>query len=615
MPGSAASSACRRSRNAGSSIGRGGARGRARRTNDPSSAARVNARTHGARRAPCATTPAMSLPRPVRAPRGTELTCKGWIQEAALRMLHNNLDAEVAERPDDSSSTAGRARRRAAGRRSTSSYASCASSRTTRRSSCSRARPSAAFARTPTRRACSSRTRTSSRVGDVGRIPPARGAGPHDVRADDRRLVDLHRHAGDPAGDVRDVRRGAARRKSGARQGQLSVLTAGPRRDGGRAAARGHDGRRELPRGRGRPGAHPEAARHALRRRTHRRPRRRPRRLEEAAASERPVSIALCGNAAEVYPELCVATSSPISSPSRRAPMTRSPATSRTASRSRRPPSCERGPGGLRRAGQGEHGRGGRGDARLPGRRAPRSSTTATTSARGPRRRAPRRPSTSPASSPSTSARSSATGKGPFRWVALSGDPADIAATDEPSSRPSPTTATSRAGSRSRASASQFQGLPRASAGSATASARRSAARSTSSCARGKVKAPIVIGRDHLDCGSVASPNRETEAMKDGSDAIADWAILNALVNTAAGASWVSFHHGGGVGIGSSLHAGMVIVADGTDAAEARLERVLTCDPGMGVIRHADAGYEEAIACAEQSGIHVPHQRPGAATS
>jgi urocanate hydratase len=124
------------------------------------------------------------------------------------------------------------------------------------------------------------------------------------------------------------------------------------------------------------------------------------------------------------------------------------------------------------------------------------------------------------------------------------------------------------------------------------------------------VKAPIVIGRDHLDCGSVASPNRETESMKDGSDAIADWAILNALVNTAAGASWVSFHHGGGVGIGSSLHAGMVIVADGTDAAEARLERVLTCDPGMGVIRHADAGYEEAIACAEHSGVHVPHQRP-----
>src|SRR5213075_2926144 len=121
--------------------------------------------------------------------------------------------------------------------------------------------------------------------------------------------------------------------------------------------------------------------------------------------------------------------------------------------------------------------------------------------------------------------------------------------------------------------------------------------------ASGKVKAPIVIGRDHLDCGSVASPNRETEAMRDGSDAIADWAILNALINTASGASWVSFHHGGGVGIGYSLHAGMVIVADGTKEAAERLERVLTSDPGMGVIRHADAGYEDAVVCAKEKGV------------
>jgi urocanate hydratase len=121
----------------------------------------------------------------------------------------------------------------------------------------------------------------------------------------------------------------------------------------------------------------------------------------------------------------------------------------------------------------------------------------------------------------------------------------------------------------------------------------------------GKVKAPIVIGRDHLDCGSVASPYRETEAMKDGSDAIADFAILNALVNTAAGASWVSFHHGGGVGIGNSLHAGMVIVADGSEGAKRRLERVLTTDPGMGIVRHAEATYEEAIAFGERAGVHL----------
>ena len=122
----------------------------------------------------------------------------------------------------------------------------------------------------------------------------------------------------------------------------------------------------------------------------------------------------------------------------------------------------------------------------------------------------------------------------------------------------------------------------------------------------GELAAPIVIGRDHLDAGSVASPYRETEGMKDGSDAIADWPILNALVNTAAGATWVSVHHGGGVGIGYSLHAGMVVVADGTDAAAARLERVLTTDPGMGVIRHADAGYERALEVARERGVRVP---------
>src|SRR5690606_19311499 len=124
--------------------------------------------------------------------------------------------------------------------------------------------------------------------------------------------------------------------------------------------------------------------------------------------------------------------------------------------------------------------------------------------------------------------------------------------------------------------------------------------------ASGKVKAPIVIGRDHLDCGSVASPNRETEAMKDGSDAVADWPILNALINTACGATWVSFRHGGGVGMGYSLHAGQVIVADGTDEAARRIERVLTSDPAMGVLRHADAGYEEAISVAKERGVRIP---------
>jgi urocanate hydratase len=199
-------------------------------------------------------------------------------------------------------------------------------------------------------------------------------------------------------------------------------------------------------------------------------------------------------------------------------------------------------------------------------------------------------------------------GKGPFRWVALSGDPADIAATDRAVLEAVPGDADLARWMKLAAERIAFQGLParicwlgygdRAKVGLAFNELVRT----------GKVKAPIVIGRDHLDCGSVASPFRETEAMKDGSDAIADWAILNALANTAGGASWVSFHHGGGVGIGNSLHAGMVIVADGTEAAARRLERVLTIDPGMGIIRHADAGYDTALAVSEQKGVHVPHR-------
>ena len=198
-------------------------------------------------------------------------------------------------------------------------------------------------------------------------------------------------------------------------------------------------------------------------------------------------------------------------------------------------------------------------------------------------------------------------GKGPFRWVALSGDPEDIAVTDaavleevdDPMLRRWMELAKERIA---------FQGLPARICWLGYGQRRKVGLRFNELVRTGKVKAPIVIGRDHLDCGSVASPNRETEAMKDGSDAIADWALLNAMVNTAGGATWVSFHHGGGVGIGYSLHAGMVVVADGTERAARCLDRVLTSDPGMGVIRHADAGYEEAITFAEKAGVHIPHR-------
>jgi urocanate hydratase len=201
------------------------------------------------------------------------------------------------------------------------------------------------------------------------------------------------------------------------------------------------------------------------------------------------------------------------------------------------------------------------------------------------------------------------TGKGPFRWVALSGDPADIAVTDETVSRAMSHDEDLVRWIELAREKVAFQGLPSRICWLGYGDRAKIGLLFNELVRDKKVKAPIVIGRDHLDCGSVASPYRETEAMKDGSDAIADFAILNALVNTAAGASWVSFHHGGGVGIGNSLHAGMVVVADGTDAAKRRLERVLTTDPGMGIVRHAEATYDDAIAFGERAGVHLYTKR------
>ncbi len=199
-------------------------------------------------------------------------------------------------------------------------------------------------------------------------------------------------------------------------------------------------------------------------------------------------------------------------------------------------------------------------------------------------------------------------GKGPFRWVALSGDPEDIAVTDAAVKEVVPDDAHLHRWLDMAKERVEFQGLPSRICWLGYGDRHRVGLKFNELVREGKVKAPLVIGRDHLDCGSVASPYRETEGMKDGSDAIADWPILNALINASGGATWISVHHGGGVGIGYSIHAGMVIVADGTEAADKRLERVLTSDPGMGVIRHADAGYDEAIACAKDKGVHVPER-------
>jgi len=197
-------------------------------------------------------------------------------------------------------------------------------------------------------------------------------------------------------------------------------------------------------------------------------------------------------------------------------------------------------------------------------------------------------------------------GQGPFRWVALSGDPEDIRRTDRAVLELFPEKAALRRWISLASERVAFQGLPARICWLGYGERHRAGLAFNELVRKGEVKVPIVIGRDHLDCGSVASPNRETEAMADGSDAVADWPLLNALVNAVNGASWVSVHNGGGVGIGYSLHAGQVIVADGTEAAARRIERVLTSDPGMGVLRHVDAGYPEAASVARSRGVKVP---------
>jgi urocanate hydratase len=197
-------------------------------------------------------------------------------------------------------------------------------------------------------------------------------------------------------------------------------------------------------------------------------------------------------------------------------------------------------------------------------------------------------------------------GKGPFRWAVLSGDPEDLRVTDEAVLRTFPEDAALHRWITLAREKVKSQGLPARICWLGYGERAKMGLVFNELVRTGAVKAPIVIGRDHLDAGSVASPNRETEAMKDGSDAVADWPILNALLNAVAGATWVSVHHGGGVGMGYSIHAGMVVVADGTPAARARLERVLTTDPGTGVMRHADAGYERAQDVARERGVHLP---------
>ena len=335
--------------------------------------------------------------------------------------------------------------------------------------------------------------------------------------------------------------------------------------------------------------------------------------LEDAVAravaardERRPLSIGVLGNAAELLPQL-LEMKAPIDivtdQTSAHDPLSYLPVgvAVRGLARRRRPR-----PGRLHQGRAGLDGRARAGDGGVPGRRAPRSSTTATRSATRRARAATTGRSSSRASCRRTSGRCSA------RARARSAGPRSPA-TRPTSRRPtarssscSPTTSGCGSGSPWPGERVQFQGLPARICWLGYGERHLAGLKFNEMVASGELKAPIVIGRDHLDCGSVASPYRETEAMLDGSDAIADWAILNALVNTASGATWVSFHHGGGVGMGRSLHAGQVCVADGTELAAQKIERVLTNDPGMGVIRHVDAGYDRAAEVAEERGVRVP---------
>ena len=325
-----------------------------------------------------------------------------------------------------------------------------------------------------------------------------------------------------------------------------------------------------------------------------------------ARDERRPLSIGVLGNAAEMLPAL-LESGAPIDivtdQTSAHDPLFYLPVGHVVRGLGAR---AHRGPGRVHQARPGVDGHARAGDGGVPGRAAPRSSTTATRSATRPARAATTGPSSSPASCRRTSGRSSARARARSAGPRSRATPPTSPRPTGRSSSCSPTTSGCGSGSPWPASGSHFQGLPARICWLGYGERHLAGLKFNEMVASGELKAPIVIGRDHLDCGSVASPYRETEAMLDGSDAIADWALLNALVNTASGATWVSIHHGGGVGMGRSIHAGQVCVADGTALAAEKIERVLTNDPGMGVIRHVDAGYDRAAEVAAERGVRIP---------
>jgi urocanate hydratase len=550
---------------------------------------------------------------PVRAPRGNTLHCKGWIQEAAYRMLHNNLDAEVAERPDDLVVYGGTGK----AARSWEAFDVIARElRTLENDETLLVQSGKAVGRFRTHEDAPRVLLANSNL--VGRWA---------TYDEFRRLeaLGLTMYGQMTAGSWIYIG------SQGIVQGTFETFVAARKAHEARTGKAG--GRWVLTAGLGgMGGAQPLAATmaglsclavevdpaHIEKRRETRYVDERIDDLDkalaavrEAVASGRPRSIALCANAADVYPELV------------RRGVTPDLVTEQTAAHDPLigyvPPGItlneaaslrERDPKGYIACAK--NGMRDEVEAMLEMKRLGAEVFDYGNNLRTCAKEAGcEKAFDIPGFVPAYVRELFCQGKGPFRWVALSGDPDDILATDRAVLAAVPHDPDLRRWIELAQQRIAFQGLParicwlgygdRAKVGLAFNELVR----------EGKVKAPIVIGRDHLDCGSVASPFRETEAMKDGSDAIADWPILNALANCAGGASWVSFHHGGGVGIGNSLHAGMVIVADGTEAAAKRLERVLTIDPGMGIIRHADAGYETAIRVAEEKSVAVPHRTQG----
>jgi urocanate hydratase len=553
----------------------------------------------------------MSKPRPVKAPRGRELSCKGWIQEAALRMLHNNLDPEVAERPDDLVVYGGTGK---AARSWEAFDVIVRELRDLEDDETLLVQSGKAVGRFRTHP-------------DAPRILIANSnlVGRWATFDEFRRLeqLGLTMYGQMTAGSWIYIG------SQGIVQGTFETFV---------AARKAHEARTKREGGRwvltaglgGMGGAQPLAATMAgmsclgieidpARIEKRIKTRYVDERIDDldkaleavraSAASGQPRSIAVCANAADVYPELVARGITP------------DLVTEQTAAHD---PLVGYVPQGLslreadelRRADPSGYIERAKRSMRLEvdamlemQRRGAEAFDYGNNIRTCAREVGCERAFDIPGFVPAYVRELFCQGKGPFRWVALSGDPADIAATDRAVLEAVPDDADLARWMGLAKSRIAFQGLPARICWLGYGDRAKVGLRFNELVRSGRVSAPIVVGRDHLDCGSVASPFRETEAMKDGSDAIADWAILNALANTAGGASWVSFHHGGGVGIGNSLHAGMVIVADGTDAAARRLERVLTIDPGMGVIRHADAGYETAIEVAKAKDVVVPHRR------